>query len=537
MSERSPELRKILSGSIGPENIDESYRRLSESSWIQHERREQLKKNLEGEYARIEEFKKRHQALLERYAEMSDEDFDGEYRSASKELSDITKRVRRYSDECSENRNYMVDFVDLSKIKSLKEFVEAFPIQFVPRKEEIGRILALAKQMHEARIKEGGKDNARPIRIADIGGASGALGKMITDLAEENGLEIEYTVVDPDKTSVEAASKFYQDNPRLKFREQRGGDFDAEQYRDNPKIKNLLERRKEIITEGQRKVVDLQKVIEEIGKQEDKNTLDKESIRRYLDILRENFDIDWSASLADDAKGFSEKFDDQEDEETQSWVPLIDLYIKSWRRHVTEITEGLERHIRQAPEHYDLVINSWMPPGVDLTKEVREANGAAILYILERYGATGCRSDSVFPSNPHHVGHEESYNPGTTYKSRLGWISHSTPQLGYMMKDPSNTFWERHGFSSFDPLPFSNGFVVQTKKIYGKVPLELEPNAAGIKVRGEYPWEKELAKRGGEISPVAELRDENGRLDHSNVFYALESELEKREEKKTGKAA
>jgi hypothetical protein len=536
MSERSPDLRKILTESIDPEQIEKGYRTSLENPYAKDERREQLKKNLEEERGRIEKFKKRYQSLLERYAEMPSEDFDKEYEEAARELREIIIRVRRYSDECLENRNYTVDFVDLDKVKSLGEFVEAFPMQFVPRKKEIGRILALAKQMHETRIKEGAGDSTEPIKIVDIGGASGALGKLITDLAKENGLEIEYTVVDPDKTSVEAASKFYQDNPQLKFREQRGGDFDAEQYRDNPKITNLLKRRKEIIAEGQRKATDLQKIVVEIKKQEDANTLDRESIRRYLNILRENFDIDWPEALTDDAKEFLAKFDDQEDEETYKTTPFIDLYMKGWRKHVADVTEGLERHIRQAPERYDLVINSWMPPGVDLTKEIREANGAAILYALERYGATGCRSDAGYPMKPQQVGYEESYNPGTTYKSRLGWISHATPQLQDMMRDPSNTFWERHG-RGYNAYPFSNGFVVQTKKSYSKEPLRIEPGDAGIKVKGSYPWEEELAKRGGEISSTAELRDENGELNYSPALYDLEWELEERERKKTGKAA
>jgi len=535
MSERSPDLRKILTESIDPEQIEKGYRTSLENPRNKDERREKLKKNLEEERTRIEEFKKRYQTLLERYTEMPDEDFDKEYEEAARELRGILIRVRRYSDECLENRNYTVDFVDLDKVKNLEGFVETFPMQFVPRKEEIGRILALAKQMHETRIKEGEKGNAEPIRIVDIGGASGALGKLITDLAKENGLEIEYTVVDPDKTSVEAASKFYQDNPQLKFREQRGGDFDAEQYRDNPKIISLLKRRKEIIAEGQRKATDLQKVITEIREREDANTLDRESIRRYLNILRENFDIDWPGALTDDAKEFLAKFDYQEDEETGRMIRFIDLYMKGWRKHVADATEGLERHIRQAPEHYDLVINSWMPPGMDLTKEVREANGAAILYALERFGATGCRSDADHPMNPRYVGHEESYNPGTTYKSRLGWTSHATPQLQDMMKDPSNTFWERHG-RGFDAYPFSNGFVVQTKKSYSREPLRIEPGDAGIKVKGSYPWEKELAKRGGEISPTAELRDENGKLDFSPL-YDLGSEIVKKEEQKVRRAA
>ena len=527
MMERSPDLKKILAESISAEHVEKEYREESENEYIESERREQLRSNLEAERARITELEWRRRALLERCADMSDDDFDREYQEGSAELEDIIARIKRYSEEYREHRPYTVEFVALDQIEGLGEFLRSIPMLFIPRKEEVGRILALAKQMHESRIQRGEIANTDQIKIVDIGGANGALGKLVTDLARENGLDIEYIVVDPDSPTVQKANNFYKNNPSLKFREQSGGDFNKEQYRDNPEISDLLERRRSTIDEGERKKTDLQKVVAEVKSQ--KETLSPDAIKKYIQILKLDFGIDLAVSLAENRELFLEKFEDQENENTFRWRTFADIYADGWRERINIITEQIEARIRQEPARYDMVINSWMPVRTDLTKEVREANGAAILYVLERYGATGCRSDAPYPESPSGLGHGESYHPGTVYESRFGWISHSTSQVIAMMRSQPNRFWEYQ--SSWAP-PFANGFVVQTKKGYGPERLSVNLTDSGIKVEGIYSWEKELTRRGGDILSTAELRDVNGQLNYFSPFKNLERELEERELKK-----
>lgn len=352
-------------------------------------------------------------------------------------------------------REFTLEFTDLAKIKNLSEFLEAFPMQFVPKKEDMGRILSLAKKMHELRSKRGEINDNQPIKIVDIGGANGALGKLITDLAKENNLEIEYTIVDPDTSTVQKSKDFYRDNPALHFEEKKGGDFNIDQYKDYKKITDLMKQRKFLI----------------------------------------------------EAEGKESK-------------EIEELY---------RISKEIEELVMKKTSKFDLVINSWMPPGMDLTKDVIEAGGAAILYMVERGGATGRRSDAPFPEPPNrYICDYESCNPGQSYESRLGWISHATPQADSMKysKDGAKSFWKSGGSWT---LPFANGFIVQTKKEYFQEGLNLDPSNSDIKINSEYPWEEELTQRGGDISPIIKLSDKNGILDYFKPFSQLADNLEEKE--------
>lgn len=522
MSERSPDLRRILSESLNKEHVGEQHREMIGYVYNSDEERQKMKDDFEKEHANIEEYENRHRDLFESCTDMTDEDFDREYQIALVELEDILDRVKGCNDRFYNERPYTMDFVDISKIKSLREFADSFPCQFVPTKEEIGRILALAKQMHEWRIARGEKETTDPLKVVDIGGANGVLGKLITDLAMENGLEIEYTIVDPDTSTVQQAAKFYQDNSSLNFREECGEDFNIKQYHDNPEILELITHRKAVIAEGKRKIADLARVIKNIYLQE--KTLDGKLIKMFLEILKKDFGVDCPESFVDDREGFLKQFDDV------NGLNFDDAYMKKWQKRVIALTEKLGEAINRQSARYDLVINSWMPGGIDFTADIRETNGAAILYAVERYGATGCRSDAQYPERPCRLDYDESFNPGIAYISRLGWISHSTPQMRGMIVDQISQFWDDHNLvSSMSPMPYSNAFIVQTKKGYGARGIRLNPVVSGIKCGDNYDWEKELILRGGGVSPTIELYDEQGKLNYFEPFRILADDNKERE--------
>jgi len=342
-----------------------------------------------------------------------------------------------------------INFPDFQEIHSLDDFLNSFPLFFIPQKEEIARFLALARDIHNERINRKEKEISDPIRILDVGGGNGALGKLITDLAVENGLNVEYIVVDPN-TPLEQANTHYQSNPQMVFKKQTISDFNFEQYRDDSEILRLLTERADLIPESERKLHDLKKLLEEIKSQ------------------------------------------------------------------------GTKRKTAK----FDLVINSWMPSEVDLTNEIKEANGAAILYALEWYGATGCQPNAMHPSPPAYFGFGESYNPGTSYESRLGWISHATRQIIEMRRCNQLDFWR---VLDDETYPYSNGFVLQTKKGYGQQQSWPFISTDGIRCHGRYPWGEELIKRGGQLSPTIELRDEDGKLNFDEYFSHLSTQLERKE--------
>jgi len=527
MNKRSKELRKVLTESLDPQKIKQQFHEAIESRYIQSDRVAQLRKNYTEEFVNIRDFHDEYQILLEGYEELSDEEFEILFQKAQEHFEVIIARINRYTQEFKEERKFTVDFADITQFEGLKEFVAAYPLLFIPRKEEVARILSVAKQMHERRVEKGEKEPSEPLRIVDIGGANGALGKLVVDLARENGLEIEYVVVDPDSPTVQEAEKYYQAVSALEFREQTGEDFNLALHVNNASLVSLLKERQVLVEQGERKRAELKQILDDIDKKSNKEEFTSDDIRFYLQIFHNDFEIELPISLAEDSEGFMAALEVEDD--NYRVKSLADIFADRLRLRVNELTDEIEQIVGELPAQCDLVINSWMPVRMDLTKEVREANGAAIIYIYERYGATGCRSDAAYPEYPSRLGYQESYNPGEFYNSRLGWISHSTPQAQAMFDSQPYSFWQYQ--SSWTP-PFANSFAIQIHKDYSIPRFNCDPRDAGIQVEGNYPWEEELQERGGDLSPVIFVKDRDGEFDCFSPFHNLASKLEQEERRK-----
>lgn len=473
------------------------------------------------EAARLDIFETKYDDFFQNYGEMADEDFHQKYQEALAELNAIIDRVEKGQESPEDER----PFVAIQEINDFSDFLDRMPMYFIPRKEEIGRILTIAIKMHESQIEHGQKKNGDPIRILDIGGANGALGKLIVDLAKENGLNMEYTITDPDAALVAKAAQYYQQDTSFRFSPQAGEEFNLEQYRDRPDLLELFHQRTALIAEGERQREALKKFCESIY---------AENVSQRLWVilaLKAEIGIDIPIVTAKTAEAFRAVFNNQPDPTTGEYRSFVDRQMDGWRNQIEALTREIEDRIATEPPHYDLVINSWMPPRKDFTKDVREANGAALLYAVERWGATGCRSDAEYPEKPSGLREEESYNPGSLYQSRVGWISHSSCQAKDMMHKwaQPDRFWEHKDQRT---EPYANGFIVQTRNEYKGTSMDIY-DLRNVTVRGRYPWERELTQRGGPTSPIDELRDKrDGTLDFYPVFQEMADELERREKAK-----
>ena len=538
----SPEFRRILTESAEPHKIFERLKKILETR--HDDKSKEISEKLNTYQEIIEKLQKEWEYLNEHYADISDEEFEERYQKVNREINLILEMILGH-------RQYTVEFVDISSIKNLREFVEKGPMYFIPRKKEIGRILALALQMHRERIEKGEKGEDEPIRILDIGGGNGSLGHLITSLAIENNLKIEYIVVDPDSSTVQKAAEFYKENPSLIFIEKRGEDFIEELYKDDSEIYPLIIKRRALIEEGERIRERLNILRKRIYNEEGRLTKDK--ICKYIKILKEDFGIEMDERYYTSRPShyFVNALSEGRIDETSvcGYMGFDDVYLERYRNEINALTEEIQRIIARRPTKYDLVICSWMPPNVDLTNTVKEANGASILHIIEWYGATGCQFRGVpFPSSYPRLGQGESYQPGPYYKSRFGWIGYSTPEIKFALVFEIKAFWENwhdemvagsrtnilYGTSfKINPYsgglvkPLSNGFIIQTKVGYKETGLTLNPKEVGIKVKGIYPWERQLMAYGGDISPIIELKDEEGILEY---FFYFEDLLEKLQE-------
>jgi SAM-dependent methyltransferase len=134
---------------------------------------------------------------------------------------------------------------------------------------------------------------------------------------------------------------------------------------------------------------------------------------------------------------------------------------------------------RTAVERYrgknlDLVLNSWMPYGLDLTPDIRNIQAKAIAYISEYNGATGV--------------YRVSCEPGKDYKRVFGWVGPSLTEVQDIAKRFEGDSRDCFSSSGFD----YNDIDIQFRK---DVPLPKEVPRIQIPDSEKYRWERELERK------------------------------------------
>jgi prefoldin subunit 5 len=334
----SPEFRRILTESAEPYKIVERLKKILETR--HDDKSKEISEKLNTYQEIIEKLQKEWEYLNEHYTDMSDEEFEERYQKVDREINLILEMILAH-------RPYTVEFVDISSIKNLREFVEKGPMYFIPRKKEIGRILALALQMHRERVEKGEKSEDEPIRILDIGGGNGSLGYLITSLAKENNLKIEYIVVDPDSSTVKKAAEFYKENPSLIFIEKRGEDFIEELYKDDPEIYPLIIKRRALIEEGERIRERLNILRKRIYDEKEELKLTTDKIREYIKILKEDFGIEMderyyiSRPSGDFVDALLEDRREMIRPLGSAYMEFDDIYLERWRSEINALIEEI----------------------------------------------------------------------------------------------------------------------------------------------------------------------------------------------------
>ncbi|MFA6428916.1 MAG: hypothetical protein WCV84_00255 [Patescibacteria group bacterium] len=511
----SQELKQTLTKKIVRTNVREHANKEVEESgrYGGEARQEQNRRQLTAETKAIDALQHDLTALEHQVDTLSAEAFASEYMRLNSAIKTLLQRITRWSDTPKKER-FTSEFHEIDGIKDYHEFLEKLPMYWMPRKKEIGRLLSIAMHMHEQRVvrKEIAPD--APLSIVDVGGSNGALGKLLVELAKENGLTLIYTVVDPHAETVHKAQQAYAHDQNLAFHVLTGEDF-AEQAQTDPLVHHLVERQRALIEAGEKKRAFLHHLCEEMELTEMEIAYEDDTRERFLHILEHDFSL--SRTLFDDA--------DPEEFARNMFEKAEDAFVQQEREKIQKITQAIEEQLAQQPATHDLIINSWMPPGIDFTKDIRMLNGAAITYIVEQWGATGIQTSAHFPSHPNRLQDEdESYQTGNNYTWSAGWVGHSVPQL-YRHVYP--------GGGDSHVQPYSNAFLVQTSQRYRNPRTTPEHLIAhpDVSANTPYPWEDKLTQLGGDISPMISITNKpSGRYggDYHHELKKLTNNLEEK---------
>jgi hypothetical protein len=152
-----------------------------------------------------------------------------------------------------------------------------------------------------------------------------------------------------------------------------------------------------------------------------------------------------------------------------------------------------------------VVINSHMPPNVNLTPAIRSIGASAIVYALLRYGGTGVpENEAKFLQLRYPTGVDDhvSYRPGVNYRRICEWFGPAHCDIVEWLT------WSHRGYQRSSHMDF-NKIDVQINASVPEAALEtIRSYIDGIDASSllTYPWEDELTRfRGPKAGDVTWL--------------------------------
>lgn len=342
---------------------------------------------------------------------------------------------------------------------------------WIPRKFDIRRYVRIAQLAHERSGRTG------PIQVLDVGGGSGFLGKLIADEARAQGMDCEVAVIDPDEKIVAEARSTFADTDNLKFDVGTAVDAVARYGPELPGIKkvrfNGLERQRiELITNGRKELAMIKATLTALEGLEMPSDIVKGPYQDTAKRVLREAGIDVSkGELAEHIR-----------DAVADYYTVRHRTLQETIQRIRDEQEELYRGVGYQKAKVDVVLNSWMPLGLDFTRELRWVNAPAIIYARERGGATGV--DYVGDS-PADLGKEQSYEAGLFYHrdDNLWWdgIASSVVRSFAGSEDFARRFGYFGGAANASDVVLRKGIHIHEAEL-GEPPADEE----------KYPWEKSL---------------------------------------------
>ena len=176
----------------------------------------------------------------------------------------------------------------------------------------------------------------------------------------------------------------------------------------------------------------------------------------------------------------------------------------SLRLEVGDSQDAVERY---GGRNFDVVLNSWMPNGLNLTPDIRNIGAKVIIYIEEAGGATGCPDYNYQEflydgagqqGRPNPISPEDaiSYHPGGNYQKIFSWSGPACDEVQFLARRLKNekAYISRNKDLNFIEIQFRRDVIIP------KIPKIIIPDSE------KYAWEKDLERFKG---PVNRMRKEN----------------------------
>ena len=385
---------------------------------------------------------------------------------------DLDKEIERTVGQREQIEIYRHTVRRPENIQHFKDFMnpEGGPTHYwIPRKYDIQRYVKTAVEAHTRSGKSG------TIKVLDIGGGSGFLGKLVADEARNQGVELEVVVMDPDTETVTKAKEAFSDTGDLKFEigtsNQALAMFGPELTgADKDRFDELKKKRLELLELGKEELSHIKALLVSLeGESEDETTTpDISSVLSGAFGNRARTILEQSGIALDSLPPLEQIRD-----------TLADFYNSRWESHQKQILNirdeqeqiYAEKGIGEAK--VDMVLNSWMPIGLDFTREMRMLNAPAIIYARERGGATGVD----YPSeNPVNLGKESSYSTGDNYDDTSWWEGVATSGVR------TGSYGYSGGVANVSQIHIRKGVGISDEELEISDPSDNE----------KYAWEKSL---------------------------------------------
>lgn len=307
-----------------------------------------------------------------------------------------------------DDRTYKNDDLDIRSAKTVDQLIKDTPLYWIPTSVDIHRIASSVFNL--ARKKKDEK-----IRIVDVGGGIGALPLLLSRVFEKSGIEHEMIVVDPDNFIIEKARKLDK-TTHISWIENTAQGF-VDQVYGGTTIGGLIKKQRALEQEY-REVVFAINFMRMNILEDTERPVNNDMDAVFLKMISRIFAIRLP----------------QKDGEKYRFKTIYQSVQETYRGRREKMDREIESRISQGASAIDVVLNSWMTPNIDYTREMHLLCPKGIIYALSSWGATG---NGTFPLDAvTRAGipswdpvYAQSYSEGRMYEHAAFWLTPSAPQV------------------------------------------------------------------------------------------------------------
>ena len=319
-----------------------------------------------------------YELLLQTYLDLAERDFNQLYRSVRSDLL-YAKEI------CFSVYDKGLEVVETSRVSLRESFdrvTQRPSFWYVPRSEDVGRILCAAQCVHDAQVVQGLKDASDPIRIVDIGSGYGDLSSLILATAKKQGLQVTCEVVSPRLVIIQKQKELYATCKGLSFVCESWFDTLSRFWKEDAAISSDISNVMQLAKRAKESLRDLGVLQKVYCKDFLSRSISSKSVELCERILSKDFGITFPDTFSVRPGTLYQLFDSGVS--FTDFMPLGEFLKKKYTKTFDRLLNQIEHGIASTQVcNVDLLLQTRLLPGDELLTSMRLLGAGALCSIVD----------------------------------------------------------------------------------------------------------------------------------------------------------